>query len=1411
MQTISKFLLIIPCCILYATTPVDILYVSEENIAGFQFSLDNVEIISASGGDAEANGFMVSTGNNTVIGFSLTGSTVPAGSGILTTLEVEGSNPCIGYIILSDEGANVLDAEIENCLTINYTAPLPGCTDESACNYNQDAGINDGSCEYPEEHHDCDGNCISELDCLGECGGGAIIDECGVCDGSGIPFGECDCNGNIFDCNWECGGNAEFDECGVCGGDGSSCLIVTLSLGEIIDNSIEIWMYNPIEVAGFQFMLSGLDISGALGGSAEEHNFMVSTSSNTVIGFSLSGDVIPIGSSILTYLSFSHVSGADICLSNAVISSDDGTAIDYEVGNCYDPSEYFNGGCEDTEACNFDENLDFDDGSCTYPEENFDCDGNCLLEYDCAGVCGGDSSLDECGVCGGNGPAENHDCDGNCISEIDCTGNCGGHVEFDECGICGGDGSTCDNPQATLSFGELGGGILVTIQYSDPFGEICLTNPILSDPIGGSITVLTGNCVIVEENWGTLDIYVNTSIDIAGFQFGLSNIMITGITGGMAYDAGFTISNSPETIVGFSLTGNSIPANGSVGCMDESACNYNVNATIPSGCQYEYDCAGVCGGISVEDECGECNGPGADIECWDGYLMCSLADCSEEPVFEDVDYLTEIQPVFNANCTYYCHTNGGTYQGGLDLTSYENLMAGNSDNGPVVIPGDSENSILIQKLSDEPPFGAQMPNYNPPLDPATIALIAAWIDEGALPSDDDGTDPPIYGCTNPIAENYNPEANIDDGSCIYPPLGELSFGFYDTENWTIEINLDCEYPVSNFQFDLTGLCDLDTYAQVFGGAAEFAGFTINVTGNTISGNSNGEYIPAHSGHLLTVGFGCHDDLEICFDNSTITTYAGIEYEAILSDCIPFEDNSGDSGGDGGDDGGTGSCESGYVDDCSGDGDCCPESWIGDGWGDCEDQPYGCDLTCYDNDNGDCDGLGGDSGGDTGGDSEICSDCMYDYSASGSECCDTAWEDFGISCTDLEANYSWDCSGCSCPGDSVPEEENSLNINIAPGWNWFSLNVLGDMSLNNVMSSLNSTEGDFIKSASASSAYYPDFGWYGGLEELGVTGMYKFQSANEDVLEFSGLPVDPVNTPIDLSPGWNWIGFTPQNDGPINEALASALINPGDFIKNQSASANYYSDFGWYGGLEVMSPNEGYMFSVAEASELFYPDFGPDDALTRKSVERHLPEMIADWKINPHAFEYNGTITLEIEGQNDNAGGFVAVFVGDELRGVAERMYFPFGDSYMYSLMVYSNVTEGEKLTFKYYNNTTNEIIAFGESLEFISDMIVGDGFDTFKLSRKIQDTLPDSYSISEPYPNPFNPVTTFRYSIPEDGLVQLSIFDISGRKIYEILNQETSAGNYSAEWNADEYSSGVYIIKMVANEVISTQKIALIK
>ena len=73
-----------------------------------------------------------------------------------------------------------------------------------------------------------------------------------------------------------------------------------------------------------------------------------------------------------------------------------------------------------------------------------------------------------------------------------------------------------------------------------------------------------------------------------------------------------------------------------------------------------------------------------------------------------VSYSTEIQAIFNNNCIS-CHINGGGYFGGLDLSTYENLMSGNSNNGPVVTVGDGANSYIIQKLQGTAP-GSQMPD-----------------------------------------------------------------------------------------------------------------------------------------------------------------------------------------------------------------------------------------------------------------------------------------------------------------------------------------------------------------------------------------------------------------------------------------------------------------------------------------------------------------------------------------------------------------------------------------------------------------------------------------------------------------------------------------------------------------------------
>ena len=92
---------------------------------------------------------------------------------------------------------------------LNKIVYPPGCTDESACNYEPDASKDDDSCEYPIENFDCEGEClIGMVDCFGVCNGLAVEDNCGVCDFDTTN----DC---IEDCAGVWGGNNLLDECGV--------------------------------------------------------------------------------------------------------------------------------------------------------------------------------------------------------------------------------------------------------------------------------------------------------------------------------------------------------------------------------------------------------------------------------------------------------------------------------------------------------------------------------------------------------------------------------------------------------------------------------------------------------------------------------------------------------------------------------------------------------------------------------------------------------------------------------------------------------------------------------------------------------------------------------------------------------------------------------------------------------------------------------------------------------------------------------------------------------------------------------------------------------------------------------------------------------------------------------------------
>jgi flagellar hook assembly protein FlgD len=66
------------------------------------------------------------------------------------------------------------------------------------------------------------------------------------------------------------------------------------------------------------------------------------------------------------------------------------------------------------------------------------------------------------------------------------------------------------------------------------------------------------------------------------------------------------------------------------------------------------------------------------------------------------------------------------------------------------------------------------------------------------------------------------------------------------------------------------------------------------------------------------------------------------------------------------------------------------------------------------------------------------------------------------------------------------------------------------------------------------------------------------------------------------------------------------------------------------------------------------------------------------------------------------------------------------------------------------------------------------------------------------YPNPFNPTTTIKYSIPKDEFVKLTVYDVTGKNVKELVNGHKSAGVHSVEFNANNYASGTYYYRLEA-------------
>ena len=450
------------------------------------------------------------------------------------------------------------------------TSPELDCGDPMACNY-EPGGADISTCIYPELGYDCLGNCLEDLDADGICDDIddciGSFDFCGVCNGPGaiyecgcydIPVGDCDCSGgepDIFgDCPDDCEIDSDmdgicddedpcvgaFDDCGACNGpgpvEGYDCD------GNCISDCDSDGVCDAFEILGCSYS----DACNYEENVTEDDGSCLYAD----VGFDCNGDCLL------------DTDGDQICDQDETTGCQDSSACNYDStatdsgycdhadagydcsGNCLNDAdrrrhvcdEFEVAGCTDSSACDYNNDATDDDGSCSYADVGFDCNGDCLLDTDGDQICDQDevTGCQDDSACNFDATATDagycdyadagYDCDGNCLNDVDEDGIC------DEFEVAGCSDSAACNYAADATDDD-------------------------------------GSCTYSNEGY---DCDGNCLVDSDGDQ----------------------ICDQDEV----------------TGCQDDSACNFDASATDAGYCDYAdagYDCDGNC--LNDADEDGICD------------------------------------------------------------------------------------------------------------------------------------------------------------------------------------------------------------------------------------------------------------------------------------------------------------------------------------------------------------------------------------------------------------------------------------------------------------------------------------------------------------------------------------------------------------------------------------------------------------------------------------------------------------------------------------------------------------------------------------------------------------------------------------------------------------------------------------
>lgn len=265
---------------------------------------------------------------------------------------------------------------------------------------------------------------------------------------------------------------------------------------------------------------------------------------------------------------------------------------------------------------------------------------------------------------------------------------------------------------------------------------------------------------------------------------------------------------------------------------------------------------------------------------------------------------------------------------------------------------------------------------------------------------------------------------------------------------------------------------------------------------------------------------------------------------------------------------------------------------------------------------------------------------------------------------------------------------------------------------------------------------------------------------------------------------------------VDGILAGFGLNPGDSVSGEWA---VYS----YNGTDSLKSTQTYNITFRRSKLASFGLLFPPTGLTFVSEPGNNTPVNINWNKSADGVTYKWKFgapevamnTILDLPSNNNGTDTVLTVTPAAVDGILAGLGLNPGDS-----------VPGQWAVWAYLN---------GDSLKSAQTFDI-----TFKRDNKIGisqigSEVPEKFTLSQNYPNPFNPSTKINFGIPETGLVNVTIFDMSGKEVSVLLNENKTSGNYSITFNGANLSSGIYYYRITASlngiSFTDTKKMTLIK